>query len=190
VVDRGRIARAVAELLEAIGEDPGRDGLLRTPERVAEMYAELCSGLHEDPARHLDVRFDADHDELILVRDIPFASLCEHHLMPFTGRAHVGYIPGVDGRVTGLSKLARLVEGYARRPQVQERLTTQVADALEARLSPRGVVVIIEAEHLCMSMRGVSKPGAVTVTSAVRGVLRDDAAARAEAMSIVHGSRR
>ncbi|HZQ59035.1 MAG TPA: glucosyl-3-phosphoglycerate synthase [Acidimicrobiales bacterium] len=189
-VDRDRIARAIVELLEAIGEDPRRDGLRRTPERVADMYAELCSGLREDPARHLDVRFDADHDELILVRDIAFASLCEHHLMPFTGRAHVGYIPGVDGRVTGLSKLARLVEGYARRPQVQERLTTQVADALEARLSPRGVVVIIEAEHLCMSMRGVSKPGAVTVTSAVRGVLRDDAAARAEAMSIVHGSRR
>jgi GTP cyclohydrolase I len=189
-VDRDRVARAVAELLEAIGEEPTRDGLLRTPERVADMYAELCAGLHEDPSRHLDVRFDADHDELILVRDIPFASLCEHHLMPFTGRAHVGYIPGVDGRVTGLSKLARLVEGFARRPQVQERLTTQVADALEARLSPRGVVVMIEAEHLCMSMRGVSKPGAVTVTSAVRGVLRDDAAARAEAMSILHGSRR
>ena len=178
------------ELLAAVGEDPARDGLLRTPERVADMYAELCSGLHEDPARHLDVRFDADHDELILVRDIPFASLCEHHLMPFTGRAHVGYIPGVDGRVTGLSKLARLVDGFARRPQVQERLTTQLADALEVRLSPRGVVVIIEAEHLCMSMRGVSKPGAVTVTSAVRGVLRVDAAARAEAMSIVHGSGR
>ena len=189
-VDRDRVARAVTELLEAIGEDPNRDGLVRTPERVAEMYVELCSGLHDDPARHLDVRFDADHDELILVRDIAFASLCEHHLMPFTGRAHVGYIPGVDGRVTGLSKLARLVEGFARRPQVQERLTTQIADALESRLSPRGVVVMIEAEHLCMSMRGVSKPGAVTVTSAVRGVLRDDAAARAEAMSILHGSRR
>jgi GTP cyclohydrolase I len=187
-IDKDRIAKAVYELLEAIGEDPTRDGLLRTPERVADMYAELCSGLHEDPAKHLDVRFDADHDELILVRDIPFASLCEHHLMPFEGRAHVGYIPGVDGRITGLSKLARLVDGFARRPQVQERLTTQVADALEARLSPRGVVVVIEAEHLCMSMRGVSKPGAVTVTSAVRGVLRDDARARAEAMSIIHGS--
>jgi len=189
-VDRERIARAVTELLEAMGEDPARDGLRRTPERVADMYAELCSGLFEDPARHLDVRFDVGHDELILVRDIAFASLCEHHLMPFTGRAHVGYIPGVDGRVTGLSKLARLVEGYARRPQVQERLTTQVADALEARLSPRGVVVIVEAEHLCMSMRGVSKPGAITVTSAVRGVLRDDPAARAEAMSIVHAPHR
>ena len=187
-LDKDRIAKAVYELLEAIGEDPDRDGLVRTPERVADMYAELCSGLHDDPAKHLDVRFDADHDELILVRDIPFASLCEHHLMPFEGRAHVGYIPGVDGRITGLSKLARLVDGYAHRPQVQERLTTQVADALEARLSPRGVVVVIEAEHLCMSMRGVSKPGAITVTSAVRGVLRDDARARAEAMSIIHGS--
>ena len=187
-VDRERLIRAVDELLIAIGEDPERDGLLRTPERVADMYAELCSGLHEDPARHLDVRFDADHDELILVRDIPFASLCEHHLMPFSGKAHVGYIPGVDGRITGLSKLARLVDGFARRPQVQERLTTQVADAIEARLNPRGVVVVIEAEHLCMSMRGVKKPGATTVTSAVRGVLRDDAAARAEAMTILHGS--
>jgi len=187
-VDRERLIHAVEELLIAIGEDPERDGLLRTPERVADMYAELCSGLHEDPARHLDVRFDADHDELILVRDIPFASLCEHHLMPFSGRAHLGYIPGVDGRITGLSKLARLVDGFARRPQVQERLTTQVADAIEARLNPRGVVVVIEAEHLCMSMRGVKKPGATTVTSAVRGVLRDDAAARAEAMTILHGS--
>ena len=187
-VDRERLIHAVEELLIAIGEDPERDGLLRTPERVADMYAELVSGLHEDPARHLDVRFDADHDELILVRDIPFASLCEHHLMPFSGKAHLGYIPGVDGRITGLSKLARLVDGFARRPQVQERLTTQVADAIEARLNPRGVVVVIEAEHLCMSMRGVKKPGATTVTSAVRGVLRDDAAARAEAMTILHGS--
>ena len=184
------IAPLIQEILGRLGEDPGRDGLRRTPERVAKMYAELCSGLHDpDPARHLDVRFDADHDELILVRDIPFASLCEHHLLAFTGRAHVGYIPGVDGRVTGLSKLARMVDGFARRPQVQERLTTQIADALEQRLHPRGVVVMVEAEHLCMSMRGVSKPGAVTVTSAVRGVLRDDAAARAEAMSIIHGSR-
>jgi len=188
-VDRDRISVAVRELLEAIGEDPDRDGLVRTPQRVAEMYAELCSGIHEDPARHLDVRFDADHDELILVRDIPFASLCEHHLMPFSGRAHVGYIPGVDGRITGLSKLARLVEGFAHRPQVQERLTTQVADAIEERLSPRGVVVVIEAEHLCMSMRGVRKPGAITVTSAVRGILRDDAAARAEAMSMLRPMR-
>ena len=177
----------MTELLIAIGEDPTRDGLVRTPERVADMYAELCAGLTEDPSRHLEVRFEADHDELVLVRDIPFASLCEHHLMPFIGRAHLGYIPGIDGRITGLSKLARLVEGYARRPQVQERLTGQVADALVARLQPRGVIVVIEAEHLCMSMRGVRKPGAVTVTSAVRGLMRDDAAARAEAMSIIHG---
>jgi len=186
-VDRARVARAITELLLAIGEDPTRDGLRRTPERVALMYAELCEGLYDDPSHHLDVRFDADHDELIMVRDITFSSLCEHHLMPFSGRAHVGYIPGVDGRVTGLSKLARLVEGYARRPQVQERLTTQIADAIEARLSPRGVVVVLEAEHLCMSMRGIRKPGATTVTSAVRGLLRHDAAARAEAMSILHG---
>ncbi|HEY2428447.1 MAG TPA: glucosyl-3-phosphoglycerate synthase [Acidimicrobiales bacterium] len=187
-VDEERVARAVEELLLAIGEDPGRDGLARTPHRVAEMYAELCGGLYEDPAHHLDVRFEADHDELILVRQIPFASLCEHHLMPFSGHAHVGYIPGADGRITGLSKLARVVDGYARRPQVQERLTTQIADAIERRLGPRGVVVVLEAEHLCMSMRGIKKPGAITVTSAVRGILRDDAAARAEAMSMLRPS--
>jgi GTP cyclohydrolase I len=186
-VDHDRIVAAVHELLEALGEDPTREGLLRTPERVARMYAEVCSGLTEDPARHLDVRFEADHDELVLVRDIPFSSLCEHHLMPFIGRAHLGYIPGVDGRITGLSKLARLVEGFARRPQVQERLTSQVADALVERLTPRGVIVVIEAEHLCMTMRGVRKPGAITVTSAVRGLMRDDASARAEVMSIIHG---
>jgi GTP cyclohydrolase I len=186
-VDHDRIVAAVHELLEALGEDPTREGLLRTPERVARMYAEVCSGLTEDPARHLDVRFEADHDELVLVRDIPFSSLCEHHLMPFIGRAHLGYIPGVDGRITGLSKLARLVEGFARRPQVQARLTSQVADALVERLTPRGVIVVIEAEHLCMTMRGVRKPGAITVTSAVRGLMRDDASARAEVMSIIHG---
>jgi GTP cyclohydrolase I len=184
--DRPRIAAAVRELLIAVGEDPERDGLVRTPERVADMLAELCSGLTADPDVHLDVRFEADHDELVLIRDIPFASLCEHHLLPFVGRAHVGYIPGVDGRVTGLSKLARLVDGYARRPQVQERLTTQVADAIVRRLQPRGVVVMLEAEHLCMTMRGVRTPGAVTVTSAVRGLMRDDAAARAEVLSIIH----
>jgi GTP cyclohydrolase I len=186
-VDRPRLIAAVHELLIAIGEDPSRDGLQRTPERVADMFAELCSGLGDDPDRHLDVRFEADHDEMVLVRDISFASLCEHHLMPFIGRAHVGYIPGVDGRITGLSKLARLVEGYARRPQVQERLTSQVADAIQERLAPRGVIVMIEAEHLCMTMRGVRKPGAITVTSAVRGLLRNDTAARAEAMSIIRG---
>ena len=149
------------------------------------MYAETCAGLHDEPERHLRTTFDAGHDEMIMVRDIPLYSLCEHHLVPFHGEAHVAYIPNVDGRVTGLSKLARLVDGYARRPQVQERLTTQVADAIEASLAPRGVLVVIEAEHMCMAMRGVRKPGASTVTSAVRGVFRDDPAARAEAMRFI-----
>ena len=184
-VDRARAAAAIRELLLAIGEDPDRDGLIRTPERVAEMYAEIASGIHDDPAHHLEVSFEADHDEMIMVRDITFASICEHHLVPFIGRAHVAYIPGDDGRITGLSKLARLVDGFARRPQVQERLTSQVADCLMERLVPRGVLVIVEAEHLCMSMRGVRKPGAVTVTSAVRGLFRDDQATRAEAMNLI-----
>jgi GTP cyclohydrolase I len=186
-VDLARIEAAVGEILAAIGEDPSRDGLLETPARVARMYAEIVAGLHEDPTTHLRVTFDADHDELIMVRDIPFYSVCEHHLVPFFGRAHVGYIPNVDGRVTGLSKLARLVDGFAKRPQVQERLTTQLADAIEASLDPRGVVVVIDAEHLCMSMRGVRKPGSSTVTSAVRGLLRSDPASRAEAMRLIHG---
>lgn len=184
-VDKDRIERAVREILLAIGEDPGRDGLDRTPGRVAEMYAELFCGLHDDPARHLTVTFEADHDEMVMVRDIPLASLCEHHLIPFHGKAHVAYIPGEDGRITGLSKLARLVDGYSKRPQVQERLTTQIADALVERLQPRGVFVVIEAEHLCMSMRGVRKPGAITVTSAVRGLFKDCGATRAEAMSML-----
>jgi GTP cyclohydrolase I len=184
-VDRDRLVAAVRELLLAVGENPDRDGLVRTPDRVADMYADLFSGLHDDPSRHLDIRFEADHDELVLVRDIPFASICEHHLMPFIGVAHVGYIPGIDGRITGLSKLARLVDGVARRPQVQERLTAEVADRLESALGPRGVIVVMEAEHLCMSMRGVRKPGAVTVTSAVRGLLRHDAKARSEAMTML-----
>jgi len=184
-VDLARAEAAVRELLLAIGEDLERSGLRRTPARVAAMFSELCSGLHEDARRHLAVHFDADHDELVLVRDIPFASICEHHLLPFVGSAHVGYIPGVQGRVTGLSKLARLVDSLARRPQVQESLTTQIADALESALAPRGVVVVIQAEHLCMTMRGARKPGAVTVTSATRGLLRDDPAARAEAMSLL-----
>jgi glucosyl-3-phosphoglycerate synthase len=185
--DRPRLIAAVRELLLAVGEDPDRDGLVRTPQRVADMYIDLFSGLREDPSHHLGVRFEADHDELVLVRDIPFASMCEHHLMPFMGTAHVGYIPGIDGRITGLSKLARLVDGVARRPQVQERLTGEVADLMEAALGPRGVIVVIEAEHLCMTMRGVRKPGATTVTSAVRGLLRHDAKARAEAMSMLVG---
>ncbi len=186
-VDVDRVRAAVKELLIAIGEDPARDGLIATPDRVASMYEELFSGLHDDPARHLEVTFAAEHDEMVMVRDIPFASLCEHHLVPFLGKAHVAYIPAEDGRITGLSKLARLVDGYARRLQVQERMTTQIADAIAAVLSPRGVLVVIEAEHLCMSMRGVKKPGTVTVTSSVRGLFRSDVATRAEAMQFIRG---
>jgi GTP cyclohydrolase I len=184
-VDIGRIEKAVREILEAIGENPDRDGLQRTPERVARMYAEIFRGLGEDPASHLSVTFEADHDEMVLVRDIPLYGVCEHHLVPFAGRAHVAYIPGPDGRITGLSKIARLVEGYARRPQVQERLTTQIADALVEVLRPDGVLVMMEAEHLCMSMRGVKKPGALTVTSAVRGLFKTNPATRSEAMSLI-----
>jgi len=184
-VDIDRLEKAVREILLAIGEDPDRDGLLRTPHRVAEMYAEVCSGLHEDPSQHLIVTFEANHDEMVLVRDIALYSLCEHHLAPFHGRAHVAYIPGDDGRITGLSKLARLVDGFAKRPQVQERLTTQIADAIVEVLQPRGAFVMIEAEHLCMSMRGVRKPGTLTLTSAVRGLFKDSAATRAEVMSLI-----
>jgi GTP cyclohydrolase IA len=184
-VDIPRIERAVREILVAIGEDPDRDGLLRTPNRVAEMYAEVFRGLHEDPSRHLIVTFEANHDEMVLVRDIALYSMCEHHLVPFHGRAHVAYIPGDDGRITGLSKLARLVDGFAKRPQVQERLTTQIADAIVDVLQPRGAFVMIEAEHLCMSMRGVRKPGTLTLTSAVRGLFKDNAATRAEVMSLI-----
>lgn len=184
-VDKPRIERAVAEILEAIGEDPNRDGLQRTPARVAAMYEEIFAGLHDDPSRHLTVTFEADHDEMVMVRDIPLFSLCEHHLIPFAGRAHVAYIPGSDGRITGLSKIARLIEGFARRPQVQERLTTQVADALVEVLNPSGALVMVEAEHLCMSMRGVKKPGALTITSAVRGLFKTNAATRSEALALI-----
>jgi GTP cyclohydrolase I len=184
-VDTERIERAVREILIAIGEDPDRDGLKRTPKRVASMYEEIAGGLYDDPARHLVVTFEADHDEMVMVRDIPLFSICEHHLVPFHGKAHVAYIPGVDGRITGLSKLARLVDGFAKRPQVQERLTTQIADAIAAALQPLGVFVVIEAEHLCMSMRGVRKPGSTTVTSAVRGLFKDNPATRAEAMAFL-----
>ena len=184
-IEKNRIAAAVREILLAIGEDPDRDGLVRTPERIGEMYGEIFSGLHDDPSRHLAVTFEADHDEMVMIRDIHLASVCEHHLIPFTGRAHVAYIPGDDGRITGLSKIARLVDGFARRPQVQERLTTQIADALVDVLKPDGVFVVIEAEHLCMSMRGVRKPGSVTVTSAVRGLFKENPATRAEAMSML-----
>ncbi|HVA03884.1 MAG TPA: GTP cyclohydrolase I FolE [Acidimicrobiales bacterium] len=186
-VDRDRVERLVGELLEAIGEDPRRDGLLATPRRVASMYEELLAGLNDDPERYLTVSFAVEHDQMVMVRDIPFASLCEHHMVPFMGKVHVGYIPGDDGRVTGLSKLARLVESYARRLQVQERMTTQIADTMERVLAPRGVLVVVEAEHLCMAMRGVKKPGTLTITSAVRGLFRDDPRTRAEAMQYIHG---
>jgi GTP cyclohydrolase IA len=186
-VDQDRVQAIVAELLQAIGEDPGREGLQATPRRVAAMFQELFGGNDVDPGSYLTVTFAAEHDEMVMVRDIPFASLCEHHMIPFIGKAHVAYIPGDDGRITGLSKLARLVDAYARRLQVQERMTTQIADTLEKVLEPRGVLVVVEAEHLCMSMRGVRKPGTLTVTSAVRGLFRDDPRTRAEAMEFVHG---
>jgi GTP cyclohydrolase I len=188
-VDITRAERAVAELLAAMGEDVEREGLVRTPARVAAMYEEIFGQAVADPAVFLTATFAAEHDEMVMVRDIPFASLCEHHLVPFLGKAHVAYIPSEDGRITGLSKLARVVDGYARRLQVQERMTTQVADAVERVLGPRGVLVVIEAEHLCMSMRGVRKPGTTTVTSAVRGLFRTDAATRAEAVAFIHGAR-
>jgi GTP cyclohydrolase IA len=185
--DAGRVERAVRELLLAIGDDPDRQGLLETPARVARAYEEMFSGLQGDPTEVLAQLFDESHDELILVKDIAVYSVCEHHLLPFHGVAHVGYIPNESGHITGLSKLARLVDVFARRPQVQERLTSQVADALNERLSPRGVIVVVEAEHLCMSMRGVRKPGSRTVTSAVRGAFRDSPSTRAEAMSLILG---
>jgi len=184
-IDTEKIERAVREILEAIGEDPDRDGLVRTPARIAHMYEEIFAGIHEDPSHHLTVTFEADHDEMVMVRDIAVTSVCEHHLVPFAGRAHVAYIPGTDGRITGLSKIARLVDGFAKRPQVQERLTTQIADALVDTLEPAGVLVMIEAEHFCMSMRGVKKPGSLTITSAVRGMFKSNAATRAEAMSLI-----
>src|SRR3954471_17196143 len=186
-VDEARAAAAVRELLLAVGEDPDRPGLKDTPARVARAYTEIFAGLWQDPGDILATTFDENHDELVLVKDIAMYSTCEHHLVPFHGVAHVGYIPGADGRVTGLSKVARLVEVYARRPQVQERLTRQIADALNDVLKPQGVIVVIEAEHLCMAMRGIRKPGTSTVTSAVRGIFRDNAATRSEAMSLVLG---
>jgi GTP cyclohydrolase IA len=188
-MDLDRIAKAVREILEAIGEDPDRDGLRDTPTRVGRMYAEVCAGLHEQADTHLAVTFEVGHDEMVMVRDIAVQSLCEHHLIPFIGKAHVAYIPGPDGRITGLSKLARLVDAYAKRPQVQERLTAQVADEIDKTLAPRGVMVVIEAEHLCMTMRGVRKPGSTTVTSAVRGLFRTSVATREEAMRFIIGQR-
>ncbi len=186
-VDLARVEKAVRELLVAIGEDPERSGLVRTPERVARAYAEMFAGLFVDPDEVLQTTFDEDHDELVLVKDIPLYSICEHHLVPWHGTAAVGYIPGEDGRITGLSKLARVVDLYAKRPQVQERLTSQVADAVMRRLEPQGVIVVVEAEHLCMAMRGVRKPGSTTTTSAVRGIFQSDPRSRAEALSLILG---
>jgi GTP cyclohydrolase I len=185
--DEARAAAAVRELLTAIGEDPDREGLLETPGRVARAYAEYVSGLFMEPGDVLTTVFDEGHDEMVLVKDIAMSSLCEHHLVPFHGVAHVGYIPNDKGQITGLSKLARLVDLYSRRPQVQERLTTQIAEALMTALDPQGVIVVIQAEHLCMSLRGVRKPGSSTTTSAVRGVFREDPATRAEAMALILG---
>jgi GTP cyclohydrolase I len=189
VVDHERVQQLIRELLEAIGEDPTREGLVETPRRVADMYVELFEGIESDPGEHLRVTFEIGHDEMVMVRDIPFTSLCEHHLVPFVGFAHVAYLPATDGRIAGLSKLARVVEGYARRLQVQERLTTQIVEAMEEHLHPRGSIVVLEAEHFCMSMRGVKKEGMTTVTSAVRGIFKDDAAYRAEALQYIHQRR-
>jgi GTP cyclohydrolase I len=182
--DVKKIETAVRMILEGIGEDPDREGLIETPERVARMYQECFAGLHQDPKMHLEKIFSEEHEEMVLVRDIPMYSMCEHHLVPFFGRAHVAYIPR-NGNVTGLSKLARVVEGYARRPQLQERLTKQIADSIMEKLAPYGVVVVVEAEHMCMTMRGVRKPGAKTVTSAVRGIFLKNKLSRQEAFSLI-----
>jgi GTP cyclohydrolase IA len=188
--DPQKIEEGVRLILEGIGEDPSRQGLKDTPRRVADMYGEVFSGIHQDPEAVVDAVFDVGHDEMIMVRDIPLHGICEHHLTPFLGRAHVAYVPNTEGRITGLSKLARLVDVLAGRPQVQERLTTEIAEVLERVLKPRGVFVVLEAEHLCMSMRGVKKPGSITVTSAVRGVFKTDARTRAEAMGLIKGDPR
>ncbi len=184
-LDQARAEAAVRELLIAIGEDPTREGLLDTPARVARAYGELLAGYGEDPGAHLERQFEVNHDEMVVVSDIPFSSLCEHHLLPFIGKAHVAYIPGASGRVCGLSKLARVVDGYAKRLQVQERLTVQIADDLMNRLNADGALVVLEAEHLCMTVRGVHKPGSITTTSAVRGLFKDRPATRAEALSLI-----
>ncbi len=185
-VDQEKIKEAVRMILEAVGEDPNREGLLDTPKRVAKMYAEVFAGLGIDEEQYFETVFSEDHEELVLVKDIPFYSMCEHHLVPFFGKAHVAYIPK-GGRVVGLSKLARAVEAVARRPQLQERITATVADAIVRKLDPHGVVVVVEAEHMCMTMRGVKKPGSKTVTSAVRGIFVNDSAARAEVFSLIKG---
>jgi GTP cyclohydrolase IA len=186
-VDRDKVEQGVRLILEGIGEDPAREGLSGTPRRVAEMYEEIFAGLSQDAGELLSVTFNEGHQEMVLVKDIPLYSMCEHHLVPFMGRAHVGYIPSKDGRICGLSKLARVVDVFAKRPQVQERMTSQIADTIVAELKPQGVIVVIEAEHLCMSMRGVKKPGAVTTTSAVRGIFERNPATRSEAMSLIMG---
>jgi GTP cyclohydrolase I len=186
-VDQARAEKAVRELLIAIGEDPDREGLRETPARVARSYAEIFAGLHTDPDEVLTTTFDENHDELVLVKDIPLYSTCEHHLVTWHGKAAIGYIPGPEGRITGLSKLARVVDLYAKRPQVQERLTSQVADAVMRKLEPQGVIVVVEAEHLCMAMRGVRKPGSRTMTSAVRGIFKSDPRSRAEALGLILG---
>ena len=184
-IDRGKVERAVRMILEGIGDDPDRAGLVDTPRRVADMFGEIFEGVGVDPTPVATVVPGANFDEMIMVKDIPLQSLCEHHLLPFSGKAHVAYIPNKDGRITGLSKIARVVDILAKRPQVQERLTTEIADTIERALEPRGVFVVIEAEHLCMTMRGVKKPGSLTVTSAVRGMFKDNPATRAEAMSFI-----
>jgi GTP cyclohydrolase I len=184
MLNQSKIEKAVREILGAIGDDPNRAGIKDTPKRVARMYAELFAGMHKDPSKELTVFHEADHEEMVMVKDIPFYSMCEHHLIPFFGKAHVVYIPN-KGRVTGLSKLVRVIEGFAKRPQVQERLTSQIADCLMAGLKPQGVMVVIEAEHLCMSMRGVKKPGAITTTSALRGIFQKNAKTRSEALSLI-----
>ena len=184
--DREIIERSVADILKAIGEDPDREGLQLTPERVADMYGEIFSGIGKDPKDEIDVVFELGHDEMIMIRDIPLVSHCEHHLVPFVGKAHVAYIPNELGQITGLSKLVRVVDVASNRPQVQERLTTQIADAIEGALDPRGVLVVIEAEHFCMTMRGIKKPGSQTVTSAVRGLFRSNDATRAEAFGLIN----
>ena len=187
-MDLEKIEQGVRMILEGIGEDPEREGLEKTPERVARMYAECFAGMYGNPEEYFEVTFDENHDEMVLVRDIPFYSMCEHHLAPFFGKAHIAYIPAKSGRICGISKLARLLDVYARRPQVQERLTSQVADTLMEQLEPQGVIVVIEAEHLCMSMRGVKKPGSKTTTSAVRGSFKRNQATRSEALSLIFSS--
>lgn len=185
-MDKQRIENAVREILSAIGEDPDREGLQETPKRVANMYAEIFAGMEDDPKRHLKIFNESNNDEMVVVRDIPMSSMCEHHLLPFVGKAHIAYIPS-DGKVIGLSKLARIVDSFSKKPQLQERLTSQIADFLEENLSPKGIAVVIEAEHLCMTMRGARAAGAKTQTSALRGIMRKDARTRAEAMSLLRG---